>query len=117
MSVVFKAGDYRKRLIFQERSTSQDSFGGQSETWNEVVTVWGEITPLTSREQMAAAAVQVNLSHYIFVRFHPLLADPKAVSAMRVLYGSRIFNLSAPLNTEERNIELVIPAIEGLNKG
>jgi SPP1 family predicted phage head-tail adaptor len=112
MSVVFKAGDYRKLVTIQQRSLTQDSYGGQSETWSDVMTVWASIEPLSSRELMAAQAVQSETTHQIRIRYMPgITAD------MRAVYNGRYFNLARPLNTEERNIELVIPAIEGLNRG
>jgi len=61
---------------------------------------------------MAAQAVQAETSHLITIRYRPGI-----VAAMRAVYNGRIFNLSAPMNTDERNIEMVIPAVEGLNRG
>ena len=107
-----QAGQMRNRITIQSRSTTRDSHGGQSETWTDVATVWANIRPLSSRELIAAQAVQAATSHMITIRYRPGI-----VAAMRAVYNSRIFNLSAPMNTDERNIELVIPAVEGLNRG
>lgn len=112
--------DIRKlkhRLLIQQRATSQDSVGGQLETWTGVATVWAGIEPLNGRELLAAAAVQSELSHRITIRYRSDLSDPKTVAKMRGMYGTRIFNFSAAINTGENNVELVILASEGLNRG
>lgn len=61
---------------------------------------------------MAAKAVQTSTSHEITIRY---IAGVTA--AMRAVYSGRYFNLARPLNTDEMNVELVIPATEGLNDG
>ncbi|MDB5992403.1 MAG: head-tail adaptor protein [Herbaspirillum sp.] len=82
-------------------------------TWFDfAVNVPAAIRPLSSRELVAAQAVQSETSHEITIRYRPGIT-----AAMRAVYNGRYFNFSRPLNTEERNIELVIPATEGLNDG
>lgn len=105
-------GKLRQRITIQSRSVSQDSYGGQSETWATVMTVWAQITSLSSRELVAAQAGQSEITHQIRIRYVAgITAD------MRAVYNGRYFNLALPINTEERNIELVIPCVEGLNRG
>jgi len=48
--MALRIGTLRKRLLLQSRSTAQDSSGGQSVTWTDVATVWGEIQPLTGHK-------------------------------------------------------------------
>lgn len=118
MAVVFKAGDMRHKIDIQQRSTTQDSFGGQSQTWTNVATgIWADIQPLSGREIMAAEAVQAEVSHTITIRYKASFDDPVAVAAMRAVYGSRIFNISAKINVDERNRIIQLSANEGLNKG
>jgi len=103
----------RHRITIQSRSTTPDAYGGQPTTWTDfAVNVAAAIRPLSSRELMAAQAVQAETSHMITIRYRPGI-----VAAMRAVYKGRYFNLATPLNTDERNIELVIPAVEGLNNG
>lgn len=114
---MISAGRLNRRIIIQQRAVTQDSSGGQVETWTAVATVWSAIEPLTARELMAAQAVQSEVSHSITIRWQAAFADPKAVAAMRAVYGARIFNIAGSMNTEERNRELILTASEGLNKG
>ena len=107
-----RAGDLRKRITFQMRVTTKDALGGQLGNWVDFATVWAEIRPLNSYELFRAQAIQSEISHEITIRYVPGIT-----ASMRAVYNGRIFNLSPPMNTNERNIELVIPATEGLNDG
>ena len=50
------SGTMRKRITFQARSVSQDSFGAQVPVWTDVITMWAEVAPASGRELQAAAA-------------------------------------------------------------
>lgn len=114
---MISAGKRNRRVIIQQRSLTQDTSGGQVETWTDVAPVWAAIEPLTAREIVAAQAVQSEVSHSITILWQPAFADPKAVAAMRIVYGTRIFNIAGSMNPEERNRELILTASEGMNKG
>ena len=111
------AGKFRKSVKFQARGTSVDSYGQQVTTWTDAFSTRANIEPLSAREQFAAQAVHSEISHRIIVRYRPQLAIPTAVAAMRVLYGTRVFNLVGALNIDERHAIEEISATEGLNDG
>lgn len=111
-----QAGALRKRITLQQRDTTVVD-GQQALTWTTVATVWSSIEALSARELFAAQAVQSEVSHVITVRYRPELADPKAVAAMRAVYGTRIFNISGAMNLDERNRTVQLMASEGLNNG
>lgn len=112
-----RAGDLRHRVTFQVRSAIQDSFGGQSESWSDVATVWADVLPLSGRELMSAQAVNVELSHKVTIRYQAQFAGPKAVAAMRIAYGDRIFNIHSALDVDERHKEIDLTCAEGLSNG
>lgn len=112
-----RAGDLRHRVTFQSRSMAADSFGAQSPVWTDVATVSAQISPLSGRELQAAQAINVEISHSIVIRYQEIFAGPKAVAAMRILYGDRIFNIHASIDPDERRKSLQITASEGLNLG
>jgi SPP1 family predicted phage head-tail adaptor len=117
-----RAGDLRHRVTFQTRDTAMDSFGQQVTTWTTLLTnVPADVQPLSSREMMAAQAVNAELSHMVTIRFHPLLTDPVKVAAMRLTYSdgttTHILNLSSSVNADARNRQIDIGAIEGPNVG
>lgn len=115
--MAIRIGTLRHRVKLQQRSTAQDASGGQVTTWSDVATVWADIQPLSGRELLAAQAVNSEVSHQIVIRWQPAFATPKSVAALRILYGSRIFNIAAALNEDERNRTLTLQATEGLNDG
>ena len=112
-----RAGTLRHRITLQQRSTAQDSVGGQSVTWSDVATVWASIEPSGGKELMAAQAMNIGIPSTITMRWQSLFSNPKALAAMRVIYGSRLFNIHASNNPEERNRVLVLLCSEGLNDG
>ena len=112
-----RAGTLRKRITFQVRSATQDAVGGQSVAWTDLITIWASLEPAAGRELMTAQAMNIEQPTTITVRWQPELANFRSVAAMRVAYGSRIFNIHSSQNQEERNRILVLIASEGLNDG
>jgi len=116
-SFVVRSGTLRKRITFQTRQATQDASGQQVNTWVAAFTVWGEIEPISGRELLAAQAVQSEVTHTVTVRYRSELAVPKVVAAMRILYGTRIFNIAASMNEGERNRVMTLMVSEGMNNG
>lgn len=114
----FAAGKLRKRLVIQRNTAkdspeTRDSYGQQrNDGWTTVATVWGSIEPLSGNEAFVAQQLLPQASHRIRIRFTPTFV---VGASYRVQYGSRTFHIAPPLNTEERNIELVIAAVETTN--
>jgi SPP1 family predicted phage head-tail adaptor len=112
-----RAADLRHRVSIQQRSVEQDSFGGQSDVWTEVLTVWAHIQPLNGRELMAAQAVQSETTHSITLRYNTPFSRPADVTKLRIVWNGRVFNIGASINEDERNRQVVLSAVEGLNDG
>ena len=117
MAVGLRAGTLNRRVTFQSRSATPDAEGGQSIAWNVVAVVWASIEPSVGKELVAAQSMNIDQPSTITLRWQSALSDPKAVCAMRIVYGSRIFNIHSAMNQEERNRALVLIASEGLNNG
>lgn len=108
-----RAGDLRHRVTIQVKTSVIDANGGTAGEWMDfAINVPAAIRPLSSRELMAAQAIHATTSHEITIRYMPGISP-----SMRIIFNGRYFNLSRPLNTDERNIELIIPATEGMNNG
>lgn len=112
-----RSGDLRKRVTFQLRGSTADTYGQQTTTWTDLFTTWAEIAALSARELFAAQAVQSEVTHAITTRYRSELALPRKVAAMRALYNGRIFNITGAINTDERNREIVMQASESLTNG
>jgi len=92
------AGELRHKITIQELQRTPDGYGGYTETWNDIATVWARIQPLRGDERYQAQQVLSTLSHKIILRY---LNGVKP--QMRVLYGSRIFHIVSVINVEKRN--------------
>lgn len=103
-----RAGNLRRRLTIQQKGTvTRNSHGEEVITWKTYATVWGEVSPLTGREYLAAQEAQSAVNVRVRMRY---LAG--VTTAMRVLYGSRVLEIEAVLNYQERNRELVLMCVE-----
>ena len=117
-----RAGDLRRKVVIQSRTTGQDTFGQQMVTWSDYMTgVPADIQSLTGRELIQAQAINASITHTIAIRYASQLADPIKVAAMRVVYlnagVTRYFNIVSCINVDERNKEINLMAVEGLNAG
>lgn len=112
-----RAGDMRRRLTIQVRGTTQDTFNQQVTTWTDVATVWADIQTLTGKELLAAAATQTQLTHIVRIRYQAQFANPKVMAAMRCMYGTRIFNISASIDVDEQHRIIELLCQEGPSNG
>ncbi len=112
-----RSGDLNRRVILQQRSTSQDSFGELLNTWTDLTTVWAEIQPLSGRELELAQKMSSEVTHRITIRYQSSLTDTRTVSTLRGIYKNRVFNILAVMNEDESNVRLQLLASEGLNDG
>lgn len=103
-----RAGLLRKRLVF-ERPTETLVAGEAVKTYATLFEAWGEIRPLSGRELFQSNMTQAELSHRISVRYQ---AGKVPKTSDRVRYGDRAFDITAVMNVDERNRELVVMAVE-----
>ena len=101
-----QAGKLRHRLQIQAPRQVVAEDGGVSDEWQNVVEVWGEVSPLTMREKERAAAIDARLTHRVTVRGRAL------PPTYRLKFGTRVLQPSSVLDLDERGIQLDILAIE-----
>lgn len=98
-----------KHLVtFQELTESKDSLGGPTNQWVDVpVKEWTQIIPLKGSEQYVSQTLNTVVTFKIRMRYR---ADIN--SKMKIVYGTRVFEIDSVLNPFERNRELQIMATE-----
>jgi SPP1 family predicted phage head-tail adaptor len=112
---MLRAGSLTKRVTFQSLPTAPVGPGDISTAWADYLTTWARIRPLTGRELVAAGAEQNVGTHEVTVRYR---ADKPLSAAMRMVYGTRYFNIvSPPRNVDERGEYVMFEAEEGLANG
>jgi SPP1 family predicted phage head-tail adaptor len=98
-----RAGDLDQRITLQQITETRDSFGGVTETWTDVATVWAGISMLSGRESFAAQHVYAEATHRVIVRYRTGV-DAK----MRVKWGSKYLNIISVDETVRRKGMLVL---------
>lgn len=103
----------RHPIQLQARSTTQDAFGQELVSWTTTATCWAQIEPALGGESVAGGAVVSTVTHQITVRYRPSGIAPR----MRVLYGSRIFEIASVIDVDERHEWMQLACVEGQSQG
>jgi head-tail adaptor len=106
-----RAGQLRLVGMLEERTRAKDQLGGQPWAWLPVASVRFGIETTGGDEQQVAGGVVATSRYTISMRWR------KGVKpTMRISMGDRVFQFIQVNNVEERNRELQIIAIEGMNE-
>jgi SPP1 family predicted phage head-tail adaptor len=90
-------GRLRRRLTLEAANRTPDGGGGASETWTTIAQVWCDIRPKGGGESIEADALSGRVSHEITLRYRSGVVPP-----MRLVSGSRRFEIVAVIDIEER---------------
>lgn len=87
------SGNYRHRLTLQRQTAAQNPETGAmgSAVWADVITVWGEFTPLSARDLIAAQAAQGEIVARAEIRYRSGID-----TSMRLLHRGDVYVLTAP---------------------
>ena len=107
--MALEAGALRHRITLQSATDTPDGGGGFTTVWTDVATVWAAIEPLKGREQLHAAQLETPVTHRVTLRYRAGVT-PK----MRVKFGTRVFNIRAVIDAEERHRTLELMCEEGV---
>ena len=98
------SGQLRHRIIIQVATEVQAATTGEvTKTWATWQTVWASIEPISGREYWQAQQTHAELTHKLRIRYLPSLTVRH-----RVLFGTRVLEINAVQNLDERNIEMVL---------
>lgn len=102
-----EAGKLRHRITIKKLAVTQDSTTGEmTEGWTTFDTVWASVEPLSVKEFIAAAATQSQIAARIIIR--PLTG---ILPSMRVVHGSRTYNIIGVLPDKESGLEYLTLAV------
>ena len=108
-----RAGALRHTVTVQQRTELPDSFGEPAQTWTTMhADQPASIEPLSGRELINAQAIQSDVTHRVRMRY---VAGVE--TKHRVAFGTRVFDIRAVRNVNERNIELEMLCTEGASAG
>jgi len=109
----------RHKLTLQQEIQTPDGAGGSSKSWEDVADLWAEIIPIvgagassskgSGKEILLAGQVQAEVSHRILLRYRDGVTP-----AMRLVFESRIFNIRAVADIDEKRDTLQLLVQEGV---
>lgn len=108
---MLNAGRLRHRITIEYPVIAQDSNGGTVvDEWALFGKFWAAIEPLSARELIAAQATQSKVVAKIILRY-----TPGMYAAMRVLHGSKTYNIEGILTDRDSGLEYItLPVSEGI---
>ena len=104
-----RACDLRHSIAIEAFTKTRQAGAGHTRAWTTFATARACIEPLSGRERLHAMQLQDRVSHKITIRFRS-----GVTAKMRIKFGTRIFNIRAVINLEERSRWLEILAVEGV---
>jgi SPP1 family predicted phage head-tail adaptor len=87
-----RAGSLNRRVTIQRHVTGTDELGGPIDTWEDVATVWANIRHLSGAESIRSDADVSIVKASIRIRYRT-----DVTAAMRVVYGTTIYDIQAVL--------------------
>lgn len=103
-----RAGMLRHRVTFQTKGGSAGAYGEPASTWSALAGVWARVEPLGGAEQFDAAQERVAIKTKITTRRIDTLASTTPFpEKMRILWGTRVYNIEALLNDKSDRFEWI----------
>lgn len=102
-----RLGNLKHKIEIQAYSETSNDFGELVKGYSTFKTVYAGIVPISGKEYFASKQVNAEVSHKIECRY---LVGIKPT--MRIVYGTRIFNIESVINIREANKTLQIMAVE-----
>ena len=102
-----RAGSLNKKVLFQVATGASNDFGEPTNSWSDFATAYVSIVPLRGKEYFSSKGVKSEVSHKIELRFMP-----GVTTDMKIVYGSRTFEIESAINVREQNRTLEIMATE-----
>ena len=102
-----RSGNLKHKIEIQAFTETQNDYGEVIKGFTTFATVYASIIPLSGKEYFASKSVNAEISHKIECRY-----VSGVLPSMRIVFGSRVFNIVSALNIREANRTLQIMATE-----
>jgi SPP1 family predicted phage head-tail adaptor len=99
-------GGINRNVKIQSKSASVDSFGQPIDTWTDLIDCLATIESVSGREFIGGQAIQSEVTQIVTVKYRNWIKPN-----MRVLYGTRIFQVMYMIVNEE-NLDLKLQCKE-----
>jgi SPP1 family predicted phage head-tail adaptor len=101
------SGLLRHRITIEASTPTQNGFGELVESWATFIRPWARVQPVNGREFFAAKQINAERTLKFTIRYQDGIT-----MKMRINYDSRLFDINAILDIEERHKELTLMATE-----
>jgi len=102
----------RHQITLQNRSTADDGFGQEKQTWIDVANCFAQIEAVSGLSEVSGSAEASPVKYVMFIRYRA------GVNArMRLIYAGKVFEIDAVTDMEERHKWLQIECTQGLTVG
>ncbi len=98
-----KIGDLRQRITLQQSVKTPDGHKGFTEQWQDLITVWASVEPLSGREYFYSHQIKAEVTHRVKMRYREDLTVK-----MRIKHRDRVLEIESILDKKERREELEI---------
>ncbi len=102
-----EAGKLRHKIDIQQFTTAKDSYGEDIKTWASFHKTFAEIRPLRGKEYFDTQQIVPEVDNKIVIRYRSGIAP-----TMRVVWGSRTYEIRSVINFDERNVMMEMLAVE-----
>ena len=96
-----RSGDYNKRFTIQYPAYAGDGMGTPVETWSDLKTVWGKISPKYASQVIHSMQVDMVITHELWIRYRSNFRPE-----WRLKFGNRFFSIVSIVNPNEGNVNL-----------
>ena len=102
-----RAGALRHRVVIQSVGSTYDDYGDLSDSWTTAASVWASIDPVSGQEKDIAGELSGVVTHKIKIRYRSGITTQN-----RITFDSRVFQIEAVRDWQERNIYLELQCKE-----
>lgn len=113
----YNVGMMKQRFTIQYYSLSSDGMGGNTQTWNDLATVWGKISAVSGRESFEIGGLKGKVRYKIITRYRDDFVSAGYDRStydflLRIQYDGRIFNIDYAQDRGEEQTYTELYAVE-----
>lgn len=101
-----KIDDLRHRITFQKPVEMPDGYKGHTVNWQDMVTVWASVEPLSiiaTREYFDSQQIKADIMHKVKIRYRE-----DVTLKMRIKHRGRVLEIKSIIDLNERRETLEI---------
>lgn len=108
-----RAGELCHRIKIQKFTKTYDEYNYPTETWVDHASLWAKITPLSTRDLIAAQAAQSETVARLKIRYRKDID-----TTMRIIHKGRIYAITSPAldDPESGNVFCTLTLSGGVEK-